>query len=73
LRLNAAEVQSGTWIEILSSLIKQAQRGVIKEKMIKKLTITTVCHFMRICRQAYYKRQDTSDKKRSQMILLSIQ
>nr|WP_157879473.1 IS3 family transposase [Xenorhabdus poinarii] len=51
--------------------IKKAQSRVVKEKTIEKLTVTKACRFMKITRQAYYKRQDTSDKrKRSEAIIV---
>ncbi|MEY0878633.1 IS3 family transposase [Providencia manganoxydans] len=46
------------------SPLKKAQSRVIKEKTVEKLTVTKACRFMKITRQAYYKRQDTSDKRK---------
>ncbi|WP_125891363.1 IS3 family transposase [Providencia rettgeri] len=45
------------------SLVKKAQGRVIKEKTVKNLTVTIACRFMNISRQAYYKRQDKTEKR----------
>ncbi len=43
-------------LEISDSESQEAQGRVIKEKTVRKLTVTKACHFMGITRQAFYKR-----------------
>ncbi|MBV2190423.1 IS3 family transposase [Providencia rettgeri] len=44
-------------------LSKKRKAELLKKKPVKNLTVTIACRFMNISRQAYYKRQDKTEKR----------